>query len=742
MALAGIFAASCEDDPIPAVYDPASVTGLTLGSVSGTELAVDGSDITMTYSDVDYKLDCGTTYTLYGSASEDFSTAERVKATISNGKITISQADLNTTILNLGGEENIDFPLYLRLSAWMINDKGTAIDKTLATSNVVNATFVPYNAIIFDKDVYPHVWVQGDYCGWDFAKSQYLYDYEKSGNTYSGVVDFGEKAANGIKFTGDGKWDESVGNWGSEDQSEEPEAGSIQLVNSGGSKNIKCYSMRFYHFTLNTTTLMLTKDWGANQIGIIGLNGDWENDIPMEYNADLVRFYVDIDVPAATEMKFRADGSWDLNWGQDCKRGGDNIPVEAGKYRVYLDLNKNTITFDSKMYGKDEPTAGGDEPETPAYQGYGIIGTMNGWDGDIEMKETDGVWTGVVELVDTSEFKIRKDADWTENYGGTFAALDTPFEAEAGGDNIKPALTGKYDVIFDSNAKTITLSTHIDAIWSLIGVNGDWENDIVMTEVAPGIWVSPKTSITAAGWKIRYARDWTVNRGAATPTQQGEFVEAVQDGGNINLTGDLIVVYNANNETIGTLVWGVVGSIASIDGFNWNADIPMNLGSDGKFYSVPVALTTDDHIKLRQYADWGANRGGSCTAADTEFEVAQDGSDIAAPAAGTYMIVYDPASEKITLSTKFWGMIGGFNNWGGDLFMMYDGAGKWVAYNKAISGEWKLRQGSAWTVNRGGAFSAAGTAFEVTQDGSNITVTGLDTFDIIYDSTAETVTIQ
>lgn len=651
MALAGVMATSCLDnDESLVTYDPDAVTAPVIGDLTGTTLASDGEAIALTFSPVDYGMPCARTYTLYASSSQDFDKVEKVSAKIGTDGITIAQSELNTKILNLGGAADTEFTLYLRLSAWMANDKGAGIAPTLTLSNVVSATFVPYDVLLLDKDVYGHVWVIGNYCDWNHSKTQFLYDYSKNGNTYEGVIDFADKASDGFKVTGDANWNN--GNWGSVDQAEAAETGSVQLWDDGGSKDIKCYSKRFYHFTFNKTSLVLTKDWGADKIGVIGLNGDWNNDIAMEYNADYVRFYADIDVPANSEFKFRADGAWDINWGVGCAPGGDNIPVEAGQYRVYLDLNKKEITLNSAMYGKDEPTATPGEPEEP-----------------VEPVEPTGAW-------------------------------------------------------------------------SVIGVNGDWETDQPMTQTAPGVWVSKLLNITSGDWKLRYDGGWDVNRGADGLSADGKVVEAVPGGNNIALTGDIIIVYNANSETIGTLVWGIVGSVASIEGFNWNNDIPMNLGEDGKFYSVPVALGVDDEFKIRKFAAWDDDRGGACEAIDAEFDVTKGGANIKVPAAGTYMVVYDPATEKITLSSAFWGLIGDFNGWGGDVFMTYDGAGKWIAYNKAFEGGWKIRQGAAWSVDRGGVFAEAAVPFEVTQGGSNITVTGLDSFDVIYDSTNETITVK
>ena len=105
------------------------------------------------------------------------------------------------------------------------------------------------------------------------------------------------------------------------------------------------------------------------------------------------------------------------------------------------------------------------------------------------------------------------------------------------------------------------------------------------------------------------------------------------------------------------------------------------------------------------------------------------------------MVVYNPKDEKLTVSKKFWGLIGDFNSWGGDVFMMYDGAGNWVAYNQTLAGGWKIRQAAGWDVNRGGVFAAAGTAFDAVAGGDNINVGDLAGFAVVYDSVNEKITV-
>ena len=318
------------------------------------------------------------------------------------------------------------------------------------------------------------------------------------------------------------------------------------------------------------------------------------------------------------------------------------------------------------------------------------------------------------------------------------ASLGEEFDAEPGGANINVP-EGTYVVHYYPETEKIVV-VNAKKVWSVIGVNGDWTADYEMAEVAPGIWMSDVIEVTSGDWKIRFDHDWAVNRGGTMPENPsvGVFVGAFQDGPNVAMTGTFKVVYNANNETIGTLGWGVIGTITG-----WAGDIPMNLGANGVWYSVPVTLGKDDEIKIRYQSDWGVNRGGACTAAESAFEVTQDGSNFKAPEEGTYMVVYYPKDEQITLTKEFWGMIGDFNSWGSDVFMLYDGAGHWNAYNQSISGAWKLRRGADWAVNRGGTFVEVGQAFEVTQDGPNITVSAdLASFSVDYHAVGETVTIK
>lgn len=569
IAFAGILAASCSTDEDKLVFDPSSSVAPTLGTLAGTTLSSDGADLTFEFTQPKYNVDAGVLYALYASDSQDFGKQEKLSATIGGTTVTVKQSALNSVILNLGGEPGAEFTVYLRLDSWLATNKNTAVKSSLARSGVLSATFVPYSQLILDKDIYDHVWVMGDYSGWSHDKAQFLYNYSKDGNIFTGVVDFDDKAASGIKFTGAASWDEATGNWGTANPDDASEAASVTLLN-GSNDNIMCYAKRFYKFTLDKKALVLTKEWGADKIGVVGTINNWAApDVEMAFNKDYLRFWVDLEVTGDQEIKFRADEDWVYNWGADAKSGGDNIKVGTGKYRVYLDLNKGTVELNEKMFGKDEPSASGGEPEPEKPAVWSLIGTIGGtnWDTDTDMTNTDDeVWIArSVALTANDEFKLRFGHDWADAVGGTEAnsksTIDptNPYDVfkpvlgtvfATGGMNIQVGVEGTYDVTYDNAAKTILVENH-KALFSLIGdINGSgWGKDFVMTQDGD-VWTSPVVTI-GGEFKIRYDFSWadsnTYGVAEGTTVEIGKEFTVVQPGGNIKVpeAGDYKVIFNA-----------------------------------------------------------------------------------------------------------------------------------------------------------------------------------------------------
>jgi len=551
----------------------------------------------------------------------------------------------------------------------------------------------------------------GDFNGWAADVDMTLVD----GKWVSPVTKIN---ANGFKIRYNHDWTVSVG-------------GTFEAFKTPfpvGDENIMLPAEGEYIVTYDPESQTIMVEKSISGWNVIGLNGDWSDDV-IATEKDGV-WSVRVNAPEATNFKWRKDGGWDENVGGTLVEIG--VPFEGGQDGPNIDLPAGYWLLSLDMTGATPMLTVADG------EVWSLIGDFNGWGGDVDMVcGDDGVWVSPPTYLNANGFKIRHNHDWTLSVGGTFAALGEPFEAiSENGPNIMLPADGEYIVMYDAVNQTITVKSGVKS-WSVIGVNGDWGTDYVMTEVAPGIWMSELLEITEPGWKIRFDKDWGVNRGGKLPEDApfGTYVAALQDGPNMPLTGAFKVVYNANNETLGALGWGVIGTITG-----WATDIPMNLASDGKWYSVPVTLAETDEIKIRWNGDWSINCGGTCEAVETPFSVAQDGPNIKAPAAGTYMLVYDPTAEQVTLTKNFWGLIGDFNGWAADVFMMYDGT-SWVAYRQTLAGGWKIRQGADWGVNRGGTFIEAGTAFEVVQDGSNINVGELADFDVYYVPTEEKMVI-
>ena len=769
--LAAAAFSSCVEENL-AVFNPDETQAQVLGEIAGVALAADGEDLTATYDPAAFSVTSPVAYNFYlaPAGSEE---GVKLASTIADGTITFKQKDLNSAILNLGAAADAPFSLDFWLVGYLCNDKGAAIAGTEVKSNVVTASFTPYSADLDDKDIYEHIWIIGSGAsvgGWDHGKVyQYLYNYNKDGNTFEGLIDYGEDAASGWKLTGIAGWDDSC-NWGSEAQAEDAEASSIVLISSGGSKDIKCYSKRFYKWSFDKTSLTLKMVYGFNNVGLVGdfPGSTWnpaDPDLKMEYNAYKHRFYIDYTFENETQMKFTCDDDWTLNWGNGCAAGGDNILAPAGSYRIYLDLNAMEYKFDANMFGKEEPglPAGGGEEPAPAWS---IIGTVNGtsWDTDFDLTEKEsGVWTySGLTLTETDEFKLRKDHAWTESVGGPEAnatstidatnpydvykpVLGTPFAT--GGMNIAVQVAGTYDVVYDTNAGTITVSEHVSG-WSLIGViNEDtsWSVDVDMVETSTGLWVSPVVTINGE-FKIRFNKDWDVNRGGKLQSLDLPF--AVENNGD-NITvptpGEkYVVTYYAAAEAVViqsvSTSWSLIGQV---DGSNWDKDIIMHKTGETTW---SAACKVSGEYKLRFGADWSVNRGASGAMAPYEdyysYGLAADGANLKLDE-GCYAFVYDSATEKLDVYPT-WGLIGDVfgTGWSADFLMYRDADGNFVYSNAVLGGEWKLRFNGGWDVNRGGKLEALDTPFAVENNGSNIASPGAGLYNVVYNSKEETVTVK
>lgn len=655
LALAGLTFASCTQEHIEVQYNPANAVAPTLGNIEGCDLSDGGNDIVVEYTKADFGVATANAHNLYISKSEDMADMKKAKATFTDTTITLTQADLNVVALDFA-EAGAEIDMYFAVVANLNTDKGAAVAGSDLRSNVVKATFKSYVADVLPTEKYEKVWVIGNYCGWDHAKTQFLFDYAASGTTFTGIVDFADAegvslANTGFKLTGIAGWDDTC-NWGEKTKATEvDEPASVQLITGGGSQDIMRYGKRFYQFEFDNTTLVLKKAWGADQIGIIGLNGDWETDIVMEYNPKWTRFYADIDATADTEMKFRADAARDLNWGVDCAQDGDNIAVAAGQYRVYFNPATGLIEFNAKNYGTEEDTGAGTTPEpTPTEKVYGLVGTPNAWgeSADTVLESHNGDWVAAKGYTVTADdqFKVRVNSDWAENYG---AAGDVePFALTAGetytlasgGKNLSIA-AGSYDVYFN----TTTLE--------YIMVEAGGQDPTVPADAKA---VKIYGDVSATGWTNCNAWIWDADNANYTGgTWPGLALETAE------VDGKTYYVFNADATMYGKTV-----------------NVIFNNGTEQTVDITGVELTDDVVITLTEKDDagkWLATVNGE------------------AP------VTPEPPAETT------YGLIGDFNGWGTDVDLEARGDGWYVTTGLTIDAEGKLliRLNDAWDEKYGNA---------------------------------------
>lgn len=134
---------------------------------------------------------------------------------------------------------------------------------------------------------------------------------------------------------------------------------------------------------------------------------------------------------------------------------------------------------------------------------------------------------------------------------------------------------------------------------------------------------------------------------------------------------------------------------------------------DGEFKYKPNADNWDNDL---EYVS-GTTTSGTLTDAG--------GPNCPDPGAGFYKIDLDAGALNYTLTKiENVSIIGGFNDWSGDVEMTYNAeAGCWEVTTDQVSGEYKFRANHDWGINWGGDVKG------LTQDGSNLSIgAGTHTF--------------
>ena len=264
------------------------------------------------------------------------------------------------------------------------------------------------------------IWIVGDYNGWDNSdNAKFIITTPTSNRTAEGYVYLKQ---GGIKLVTDHSWD-NAHTYGDD--------GSGNLTNPGN--NISVQEDGYYRVRANLSemTFSLVKtDWG-----IIGsaTPSDWGDETPLNYNSDLEQWIGGVHL-TANEFKFRANHSWDYNYGSDeadgkLQAGGANIPVDIeDDYAITLDFSTpNEYTYSVHKWG----VIGGATPDPT----WGSDFNMS-WDAE------NSVFTITIDLT-AGEFKFRADDGWAVNFGGDLDNLTQD------GSNLSVSENGNYTLTLD-----------------------------------------------------------------------------------------------------------------------------------------------------------------------------------------------------------------------------------------------------------------------------------------------------
>ena len=335
--------------------------------------------LALTCSQPEYGFTAATTYSVQVSLNDTWNTEteaapatyEELEPTFTTAKLFANATDLDKAIIRLSGwtkAEEFDgqpMDIFIRLKA--------SVSSVLSPvySNSVKIKVLPFYTEL--TDALPATYYLIGACigdgSWNNANigvsiiplslienQEYGKSDGKGVFTHTGYFPAGK----GFKLIGiPGSWDEQ---WGQTD--------GAFVHNDGGSGNITVATDGWYKVTLNTVTNELNieaADVNPSEFAAMQLVGTFEgwsgNPVLMTKTAGEhshvwyadVTFDVDADISGNDPegCKFRANNSWDNNWGGNnfpySVTSGSNIPYKAGKYRVvFNDLNKCYFFFISE----------------------------------------------------------------------------------------------------------------------------------------------------------------------------------------------------------------------------------------------------------------------------------------------------------------------------------------------------------------------------------------------------------
>jgi hypothetical protein len=168
---------------------------------------------------------------------------------------------------------------------------------------------------------------------------------------------------------------------------------------------------------LTLVLMMFTVLTYAQTIGIIGSFNSWSGDINMS-STDNVNWTLSHTFSANSELKFRQNASWSVNWGSGAfpsgtaVSNGNNIPVPAGTYTISFNSSTGAYNFQSQApIVTYDVTFSVDMSQYTGSLASGVFlnGTFNSWCGSCNPMTNmgNGIWQVTLPLTAASiEYKF------------------------------------------------------------------------------------------------------------------------------------------------------------------------------------------------------------------------------------------------------------------------------------------------------------------------------------------------
>ena len=226
---------------------------------------------------------------------------------------------------------------------------GTRVTKAFVQKFYPDIKKAPWSSPIPPKNnrSYPVLYVPGSYQNptWDPTNAITVVASVASDGKYEGYLELPAGAE--FKFCPAPNWNHS---WGGANGILDPNGANITVADAG-------------YYKINVDTVALTYTLVNTTWAVIGdaTPGAWSTDSPMSYNPATGLWTVVLDLTAGG-LKFRANGAWDINYGDKLpadgilEAGGDNIVIPlAGSFTITMKLGFPDYTYSIVTYTPPPP---------------------------------------------------------------------------------------------------------------------------------------------------------------------------------------------------------------------------------------------------------------------------------------------------------------------------------------------------------------------------------------------------